>query len=112
MSHDQAVLVVKVGKAESIFRHIIEEFLLSLEVVLDSLMVIQVVAREVGEDAADKLQPADALLRNGVGTDFHKCVFATGIGHFALQAVEGDRIRGGMFGRYGPVVDVVAYGGN
>ena len=44
--------------------------------------------------------------------DFHKCVFATGIGHPAQQAVEGDRIRGGMFGRYGPVVDAVAYGGN
>ena len=75
-------------------------------------MIIQMVAGQIREDAAGKLQTADALLGNGVGTDFHEGVLAAGIGHFTKQAVQGYRVRGGVFGRYGLVVDVIAYSGN
>lgn len=75
-------------------------------------MIVQVVTRKVGEDTSGKLQAANALLCDGVGTDFHKCVFASGVCHLAQQAVEGNRVRSGMLGRNGLVVDVVAYGRN
>ena len=75
-------------------------------------MIIQVVARKVGEDAAGKLQTADALLRDRVGADFHECVFASGVCHLTQQAVKGNRIGSGVLGWNGLVIDVVAYGGN
>ena len=75
-------------------------------------MIIQVVARKIGEDAAGKLQTADTLLCDRVGADFHECVFASGVCHLTQQAVKGNRVGGGMLGRHGPVVNVVAYRGN
>ena len=86
-------------------------FLLCFQVVLYRFMIIQMVAGQISENTAGKLQTADALLGNGMGTDFHEGILAAGICHFSEQAVQGYRVRGGVFGRYGQV-DVIAYSGN
>ena len=46
------------------------------------------VAREVGEECAVEIESRDALLSNGVATDFHEGVRTTGIHHATEQAVE------------------------
>lgn len=69
-----------------------KNFFFCFEVVFDSLVIIQVVARKIGEDAAGKLQTADTLLCDRVGADFHECVFASGVCHLTQQAVKGNRV--------------------
>ena len=54
LSHNEPVLVIQISQAESTFRHIIEKLLLSLEVVLHSLVVIQVITCQVGKDTPCK----------------------------------------------------------
>mgnify|MGYP006887246622 CR=1 FL=1 len=98
LGHDLSVLVVQIGQAERVLRHVVEELLFCFEVVFDSLVIIQVVARKIGEDAAGKLQTADTLLCDRVGADFHECVFASGVCHLTQQAVKGNRV-GGWYAR-------------
>lgn len=112
LRHHKSVLVIQVGQAESSFWQFVEELFLGFEVVLHRFMIIQMVAGQISENTAGKLQTADALLGNGMGTDFHEGILAAGICHFSEQAVQGYRVRGGVFGRYGLVVDVIAYSGN
>ena len=54
LSHNEPVLVIQISQTESTFRHIIEKLLLSLEVVLHSLVVVQVVTCQVGKDSPCK----------------------------------------------------------
>ena len=66
LCHHQSVLVVQVGQAEGILRHVVEKLLLSLQVIFHCLMIIQMVARQVGEDTSGKTQATDALLIDGM----------------------------------------------
>ena len=68
------------------------------------------VARDVGKDASGKPKPSDTLLGNGVRADFHKGIFASFVRHSSQQTVQRNRVGSGMVGRYGFVVDVIAYG--
>ena len=108
MNADRIVLGVSDDKSENILRNIYD----------GQTVPVYCVSLNTGEfikylsNTAGKLQTADALLGNGMGTDFHEGVLAAGIGHFSEQAVQGYRVWGGVFGRYGQVVDVIAYSGN
>ena len=66
LHHHHAVFVVGVGNGEGRLGQAVEERLLGVAVVLERLVVVEMVACEVGEDAAGKLQSADALLCDGV----------------------------------------------
>ena len=112
LRHYQSIPVIQVGQAECALGHFIEKFLLGFKVVLDSLVIIQMVTCQIGEDTSRELQAADTFLCNGMRTDFHEGIFAAGISHLSQQPVQGDRVGGGMLGRYRLVVDVIAYGGN
>ena len=59
--------------------------------------------RYIGKDASRKMQPADALLVNGMGTHFHKCMRTSFTRHFSEQGIQFYGIRGGMRG--GPGAD-------
>ena len=74
-------------------------------------MVVEVVAREVGEDTSRKAQAADALLVDGVAAAFHEGVFATCICHLPEQAVERHGIGCGVRCFDFLSVNVVADGG-
>ena len=41
------------------------------------------VAGQISENTAGKLQTADALLGNGMGTDFHEGILAAGVRHLS-----------------------------
>ena len=66
LHHEQAVLVVGIGNGEGALRQLVEEHLLGVAVVLYGLVVVQMVAGQVGKESAGELQTADALLGNGV----------------------------------------------
>ena len=66
LNHDHAVLVIGIRDGEGRLGQPVEESLLRVAIVLESLMIVQMVAREIGEDASGKLQSADALLMDGM----------------------------------------------
>ena len=66
LHHHHAVLVVGVGYGESCLGQTVEESLLSVAIVLESLVIVEVVACEVGEYASREAQSTDALLCDGV----------------------------------------------
>ena len=111
LHHHAAVLVVGVGDGESVSTEMVEECLFRIAVVLKSLVVIEVVACEVCENAAGKLQAADAFLMNGVRATFHKGIFAASLGHFAQKTVQGDGVGRSVLRRHFAAVDIVAHGG-
>ena len=81
LRHHQSVLVIKVGYYESILGQCIEESLLGTQVIVYRLVVVHVVAREVGEDTSGKLEPTDAALCHRVRTHLHEHILAALIGH-------------------------------
>jgi len=66
LCHHQSVFIVQVGQTERVLRHIVEELLLCFQVVLYCFMIVQMIACQVGEDAAGKFQSADSFLCDGV----------------------------------------------
>ena len=62
LHHGHALLVVDIGNGKSLGGKHIEECLLGIDVVVDCLVEIEVVASEIGEDAAGKVQTIDAVL--------------------------------------------------
>ena len=110
LCHHQSVLVVKVGEHKGVAWQGVEEGFLGAEVGIDGLVVVKMVAGEVGEDSSCEGQPADAVLGDGVRRALHKGVLAAFVGHTAEQTVEGDGIGRSVVGGDGLVVDVVADG--
>ena len=76
---------------------------------LESAVIVEVVAGEVGEKCAFEVQTADAVLMNGVRRAFHEGIIAAGFDHFGQKRVERDRIGGGVGGFHGAIVDIVAH---
>ena len=109
LHHDHAVFVVGVGHGKGRFAQIVEEHLFGVAVVLESAVIVEVVAREVGEESPFEMQTADAMLVNGVRRAFHKGIIAAGLDHFCQKCVEFDRIGGGVRGFHGAVVNIVAH---
>ena len=88
----------------------IEEGLLGVAVVLEGLVIVHVVACQIGEDASGKRQPGDALLCHAVAAHLHECILAALVGHLSQQAVECDGVGRGHLRRHGFSVDIVADG--
>ena len=108
--HDHAVLVVGIGNGKGCLRQSVEECLLGVAVVLECLVVIEMVAGEVGEQASGKLQSSDTLLCDGVRRALHEGILAASLYHLAQEHVQLDRVWGGMVGRDSLVFNVVADG--
>ena len=112
LQHHLTVAVVEVGDSKSLFLQAIEELLFGMQIVLERLMVVQVVACQIGEDAAIEVQAADALLIDGVARHLHENEGATGIDHLLEQVVEFLGIGSGEGSVDRAVDHVVAYGRN
>ena len=110
LCHHQSVLIVQISQTEGILRHVVEELLLGLQVVLHRFMIVQMVARQVSENTSGKTQATDSLLGDGMRTDLHKGILATGIRHLPQESVQRNGIGRRMIGRHRFVVNVVAYG--
>ena len=75
-------------------------------------MVVQVVACQIGEDAAIEVQAADALLIDGMARYLHEDKGTSSIDHLLEQVVEFLGIGSGEGSVDGAVDYVVAYGRN
>ena len=111
LHHHHPVLVVGIGDGKGFLGQQVEKGLLGIAIVLEGLVIVEMVAGEVGEDASRKLQSADALLGDGMAGTLHKGIFAALLHHLGQQAVEFDGSGSGMVGGNGLAVDIVADGG-
>ena len=100
LHHEESVLVVGIGDGECSLWQTVEEHLLGVAVILERPMVVEVVAREVGEDAAGEVQASDAVLVNGVAAALHEHIFAAFGHHPSQQFVELHGVGGGVRGRH------------
>ena len=105
LQHERTVLIVQIGQGESTLWQHVEELFLGIAVVGHGLVVIQVVMRQVGEDATSKMQPSNAILSHTVGTHLHKGVLTIFIHHLLQQSVQLDRVRSGVCRRNNLTVD-------
>ena len=110
LRHDKAVLIIEVGHGKSRFLKPVEEMLLRIAVVIEGLMVVDMIAGEVGEQRAVKVQSGDALLGDCVRRDLHERIRTAGIHHAAEQAVQLDGIGRRMRCLYGFVLDIIDHG--
>ena len=70
-------------------------------------MKIDMVAREIGENSAIKIQSGNTRLRNRVAAHFHKSIGASGINHPLEQAVQLKGIRGSVCRSHRLVFNIV-----
>ena len=73
-------------------------------------MVIQMVTGQVGENTSRIFETSYAFLNDSVRAALHEHILAALIGHTSKQTVQGNGIWGGMIGRNGLAVNVIAYG--
>ena len=98
LHHHAAVAVVGVRQRESPFGQSVEEEFFGPDVFGESLVVVEVVVGDVGEDAARKVEAPRTFLHDGVRRTLHEAEFAPGVGHLAHHGVQTDRV-GGRVGR-------------
>ena len=72
LEHDGSVAVVGISQGEGFGRQHVEETLLGFEIVLESLVVVEMVACEVGEYASGERKTGDTVLVGGMTAHFHR----------------------------------------
>ena len=107
LRHHKSVFVVLVGNRKSRLFESVEQAFFGVAIVVEGLMIVDMVAGEVGEQCPVEIQSRDTFLRNGMTADFHKRVFATGVHHTPKQSVQFDSIGGGVCGGNGFVLYIV-----
>ncbi len=70
-------------------------------------MVVEVVAREIGEDGGAEFESAHALLVDAVRADFHHRLFTAGVTHLREHAEDVEGLGRGLVGRNGARAEVV-----
>ena len=105
--HNHAVLVIGIGDGESRLGQSVEESLLGIAIVLEGLVIIEVIASEVGEDSTREFQSADTFLSDGVAGAFHEGILASSLYHLAQKHVQFDGIRRGVVSGNCFAVDIV-----
>ena len=111
LHHVEPVFVVGVGDGEGLARQHVKEGLLGVAIVLECLVIVEVVAGQIGEDAARKGESAYSLLRYAVAAALHKGVLAALLHHARQQRVERHGVGRCLVGGHGLVIDIVAYRG-
>ena len=74
----------------------VEKALLGLQVSIERFMIVEMVVREVGEDATREGETGDALLVDGMRRHLHETIFAPILHHGSKQRIETDRVGGGV----------------
>ena len=109
--HYPSVAVVHIYDCPGVLRQAVEEQLLAAQVFGEALVVIQMVVREVGENAHVEVQGGRSLLLYPYGADLHEAVAAALLHHLGHQGVDRDRVGGGVHGLAAFIVHIVGYGG-
>ena len=110
LHHHHSVLIVDIGNCKCIGWQLIEEQFLCTDIVLERLMVVQMVASDIGKHATCKCQTANTVLDDGVRTDFHEYIFASGFCHLSQQTVQCNRVGSGMLSWDGFTIDIIHNG--
>ena len=87
-----------------------EEPGLHREIGVQRLVVVEVVAREIGKHRRAKLQPEHPLLVDAVRADLHHRLLAAGVAHLRHHAVDVERLGRGAERRHGARAEVVVDG--
>ena len=66
MHHDHAIAVVGVRNGKGFLAQTVEKHLFRVAVILETAVVVEMVAGKVGEEGAFEVQTADAVLMDGV----------------------------------------------
>ena len=109
LQHHQARLVVDIGQGKRALGQSVEERLLGLQIGLYRLVIVDVVACQVGKDGPVEIEPGNAVLGCRVRTHLHEGILATGIDHLAQQTVQMQRVGGGVGSGNLHRIDVVAH---
>ena len=112
LQHDGTRLVVGVSQCEGLGGQRVEEALLGAEVILDRLVIVQMIAGEVGEDAGGVVQSGDALLIDRMRAHLHEDMRTPGLCHASDQRVQCDGVGRRVVGGQCLLVDAVADGGD
>ena len=110
LHHKHAVLVISIGNGKGILAKSVEEGLFSVTIVLNRLVIVQMIAREVREKSASKLQATNTLLGYGMAGALHKYIFTARIGHAPQQFIQLNGVRRRMGGRNSLLLDIVTNG--
>ena len=71
-----------IGDGKGAFGEHVEKCFLGITVVLESAVIVKVVACQVGEYASREVQTSDTVLVDGMAAAFHEYVFASCFYHF------------------------------
>ena len=107
LHHHAAVAVVDVCQGESLCAESVEEEFLGADVFGEGLVVVEVVVRDVREDAAREVQAPRAFLYDGVRRTLHETVFAPLVGHLPHHGVQPHGVGCGVRRFDGAVADFV-----
>ena len=110
LHHDHAVAIIGIDDGESVGGQTVEETFLRVTIVLERSVIVQVVARQVGEDAAAEREASDALLSDTVRADLHEGIGTALVGHLPEQTVQRDGVGSRHLSRHGLTIYVVADG--
>ena len=108
--HHSTVLIVGIDDGKGILPQSVEEGFLRVAVVLEGLMIVQMVTRQIGEQSTCEMEATDTLLGDGVARTLHKSILTAGIHHLCQEPVQFDGIGGGMVCRNRLILDIVADG--
>ena len=93
LQHHHPVLVISVRQRESLLRQAVKKRLLRLDIRFKSLVIIEMIVRDIRENRPIKIQPANPSLVNSVRTHLHETILAPSIHHPPHQLVNLHRIR-------------------
>ena len=109
--HHTTILVVGVDDCKRAGRQQVEKRLLRIAVFGKSVVVVEMVTCQIGEDAAGEMKTIDALLGQTLTRALHEHILTTSFQHSRHQAVEFTGTRGGDDWWQFLVVNADAYGG-
>ncbi len=111
LEHYGAVAVIGVGEGECVGRQHVKERFFCRQIGFDCLMVVEVVASQVGEYASCVVKTGYAVLVGCMAAHLHCRECASAVDHFGQQGVQLKRAGSGVVGFDFAFVDFVDYGG-
>ena len=87
LQHHHPVLVIPVRQRKSLLRQVVKKRLLRLDIRFKSLVIIEMIVRDIRENRPIKIQPANPSLVNSVRTHLHETILTPNLHHPAHQLV-------------------------
>ena len=82
LGHDETILIVLIGDSKRCRFEVVEEAFFCITIVIECLVIINVVACEIGEKCAVEVESSNTSLRDRVAADLHESMGASCSYHF------------------------------